>query len=222
MNSATKIKALIRNLSKEKSVNAQILLRNYMLERLLERVSSSEYKHGFILKGGMLVAAMVGLDTRSTMDMDATLKGVAITEDAVRIMFEKIVAVPLDDGVVMRVSSIENIHDEADYPGLRVSLEAFFDGIKQMLKVDMTTGDSITPRAIRYRFQLMLERRSIEVMAYNLETVLAEKLETIVSRSVANTRMRDFYDVYILVETQGKNIDYQLLREALLETATNR
>lgn len=222
MSGATRVKALIRNLSKEKKINAQILLRNYMLERLLERISCSEYKHSFILKGGMLVAAMVGLDTRSTMDMDATLKGVSMVKDAVKVMFEKIISIPLDDGVVLKISSMEDIHDEANYPGLRVSLETFFDGIKQMLKVDITTGDTITPRAICYRFKLMLEPRSIEVMAYNLETVLAEKLETIISRSTANTRMRDFYDVYILGETQGKNIDDQILRKALLETVKNR
>lgn len=222
MNNATQLKALIRNLSQEKNINAQILLRNYMLERLLERISLSEYKHSFVLKGGMLIAALVGLDTRSTMDMDATIRGVAVSKGKVQAIFEKILSVPIDDDVIMKIRSIEDIRDEADYAGLRVSLDTVFDGIRQSLKVDVTTGDTITPRAIRYNFKLMLEPRTIEVMAYNIETVLAEKIETIISRSAINTRMRDFYDIYILSKTQTDAIDYALLGDALSATAENR
>ncbi len=222
MKNATQLKALIRNLSKEKNINAQILMRNYILERLLERISLSEYKHSFILKGGMLVAAIVGLDTRSTMDMDATIKGIAVTREAVQAMFEKILAVTIDDGVVMSIKNIEDIRDESDYTGLRISLDAIFDGIKQSLKVDITTGDTITPTAILYSFKLMFESRSIEVMAYNLETVLAEKLETVVSRSTLNTRMRDYYDIFILSKMQKDDIDYALLEKALTATTERR
>lgn len=222
MNTATQLKALIRNMSKEKNINAQILLRNYMLERLLERISLSKYKHKFILKGGMLIAAMVGLDTRSTMDMDATLKGAAVSQETIKLMFEEILAVPLEDGVNMNVKSIEDIRDEADYAGLRISLNTIFDGVKQNLKVDITTGDKITPREVSFSFKLMFEPRTIEVFAYNLETVLAEKLETIISRSTINTRMRDFYDVYILVKLQAEKIDNDLLTKALNATATAR
>lgn len=222
MNTATQLKALIRNMSKEKNINSQILLRNYMMERLLERISLSKYKHRFILKGGMLIAAMVGLDTRSTMDMDATLKGAAVSQETIKLMFEEIMAVPLEDGVNMSVKSIEDIRDEADYVGLRISLNTIFDGVKQNLKVDITTGDKITPREVSYSFKLMFEPRTIEVFAYNLETVLAEKLETIISRSTINTRMRDFYDVYILVKLQAEKIDNDLLTRALNATATAR
>lgn len=222
MNNATQLKALIRNMSKEKNINAQILLRNYMLERLLERISLSKYKHRFILKGGMLIAAMVGLDTRSTMDMDATLKGEVVSQETIKLMFEEILAVPLEDGVNMSVKSIEDIRDEADYAGLRISLNTIFDGVKQNLKVDITTGDKITPREVSYSFKLMFEPRTIEVFAYNLETMLAEKLETIISRSTINTRMRDFYDVYILVKLLAEKIDSDLLTKALNATATAR
>ncbi|HEY5583554.1 MAG TPA: nucleotidyl transferase AbiEii/AbiGii toxin family protein [Ruminiclostridium sp.] len=222
MNSATQLKALIRNISKDKKVNAQILLRNYMLERLLERISISQYKHNFILKGGMLIAAMVGIDTRSTMDMDATIKGVPVSKENIKIMFDEILAVNVNDNVDFTINSIDDIRDEADYTGFRVSLNTIFDGIKQTLKIDITTGDTITPREIVYKFNLMLENRTIEVMAYNLETVLAEKLETIISRGTTNTRMRDFYDVYILTKLQADNINQKLLDEALNRTAINR
>lgn len=222
MNTATQLKALIRNLSKEKNINAQILLRNYMFERLLERISLSNYRHSFILKGGMLIAAMVGLDTRSTMDMDATIKGIPVTRESIRTMFDEICLISINDSVKMSVREIENIHDEAEYAGLRVTLDTYFDRVNQTLKVDITTGDKITPKEISYSFKLMLESRSIEVLAYNIETVMAEKLETKISRSTANTRMRDFYDIYILTELQAENINIGLLSDAIIATVNER
>lgn len=222
MNTATQLKALIRNISKNKKVNAQILLRNYMLERLLERISISQYKYNFILKGGMLIAAMVGIDTRSTMDMDVTIKGFPVSKESIEKMFDVILAINLNDSVAMTMNSIEDIRDEADYAGFRVNLNTIFDGIKQTLKIDITTGDTITPREIGYKFKLMLEDREIEVLAYNLETVLAEKLETIISRGTTNTRMRDFYDIYILMKLQPDNINQNLLLEAMNGTAIKR
>lgn len=222
MNTATQLKALIRNLSKEKNINAQILLRNYMFERLLERISLSNYRHSFILKGGMLIAAMVGLDARSTMDMDATIKGVPVTQESIRFVFDEICSIPINDSVEMNVKEIEDIRDEAEYAGLRVTLDTYFDGVNQALKVDITTGDKITPREVGYSFKLMLESRSIEVLAYNIETIIAEKLETIISRSTVNTRMRDFYDIYILSKLQAENINTGLLSDAIIATANKR
>lgn len=222
MNAATQLKALIRNLSKEKNINAQILLRNYMFERLLERISLSNYRHSFILKGGMLIAAMVGLDARSTMDMDATIKGVPVTQESIRFVFDEICSIPINDSVEMNVKEIEDIRDEAEYAGLRVTLDTYFDGVNQALKVDITTGDKITPREVGYSFKLMLESRSIEVLAYNIETIIAEKLETIISRSTVNTRMRDFYDIYILSKLQAENINTGLLSDAIIATANKR
>lgn len=219
---ARQLKDLIRNLSRTKSADAQVLMRNYMMERFLERISLSEYRDKFILKGGMLVAAMVGLDARSTMDLDATVKGAAVGIEEVEDMIAAIISVPIDDGVDFRVKRISEIMDEAEYPGIRVSMETEFDHVITPLKIDISTGDAITPREIRYRFKLMLEDRSIEVWAYNLETVLAEKLETIVSRSTANTRMRDFYDLYILNQLHGQSIVAPDLRAALIATATKR
>ena len=219
---ARQLKDLIRNLSKDKAADAQILMRNYMMERFLERISLSEYRDKFILKGGMLVAAMVGLDARSTMDIDATVKGATVGIEEVENMIASIISVPVDDGVEFRLKRISEIMDEAEYPGIRVSMETEFDGVITPLKIDISTGDAITPREVRYSFKLMLEDRSIEILAYNLETVLAEKLETVVSRATTNTRMRDFYDIYILDQLHGNTLNRQTLHDALRATAHKR
>ena len=219
---ARQLKDLIRNLSKKKSADAQTLMRNYMMERFLERISLSEYKDKFILKGGMLVAAMVGLDARATMDLDATIKAANVSLRDVEMIISNIIAIPIDDGVSFRIKRISEIMEEADYPGVRVSMETKFDGVITPLKIDISTGDVITPKEIRYRFNLMLEDRTIEVWAYNLETVLAEKLETVISRNVTNTRMRDFYDIYILQKLHGEQLNKEILWNALVATARKR
>ena len=148
------LKDLIRNLSRRKSADAQVLLRNYMMERFLERISISDYKDRFILKGGMLVAAMVGVDARSTMDLDATVKGFDVNVKDAEGIIKSIIAVPLDDGVVFHVKQISEIMDGAEYPGIRVSMETVFDGVVTPLKIDISTGDVITPSEIRYSFRL--------------------------------------------------------------------
>lgn len=219
---ARQLKDLIRSLSKKKSADAQILMRNYMIERFLERISLSDYKDRFILKGGMLVAAMVGLDARSTMDLDATVKGANVSVEDVENIISSILSVPMEDGVEFQVKRLLEIMEEAEYPGVRVSMETTFDGVRTPLKIDISTGDVITPREVRYSFKLMLEDRSIEVWAYNLETVLAEKLETVISRNVTNTRMRDFYDIHILQQLHGESLSASVLRDALAATATKR
>ena len=175
-----------------------------------------------IIKDKVLVAAMVGLDARATMDLDATIKGTNVSVEDVEMIISQIISIPLDDGVSFRVKRISEIMEEADYPGVRVSMETKFDGVITPLKIDISTGDVITPREIKYKFNLMLEDRTIEVWAYNLETVLAEKLETVVSRNVTNTRMRDFYDIYILQKLYGEQLQKQVLWTALVATAKKR
>jgi len=219
---ARQLKDLIRNLSKKKSADTQILMRNYMMERFLERISLSDYKDRFILKGGMLVAAMVGLDVRSTMDLYATVKGANVSVEDVENIISSILSVPMEDGVEFQVERISEIMKEAEYPGIRVSMETTFDGVRTPLKIDISAGDVIMPCEVRYSFKLMLEDRSIEVWAYNLETVLAEKLETVISRNVTNTRMRDFYDIHILQQFYGESLCAPVLRDALVATATKR
>ncbi len=222
ISTARQLKDLIRNLSKEKSADAQVLMRNYMMERFLERISLSEYKDQFILKGGILVAAMVGLDARATMDLDATIKGINVSVTDVETIISGIISIPIDDGVSFRIKRISEIMEEADYYGVRVSMETKFDGVITPLKIDISTGDVITPREIQYSFKLMLEDRTIEVWAYNLETVLAEKLETVISRNVTNTRMRDLYDIYILQKLHGEKLSKGVLWNALVATAGKR
>lgn len=219
---ARQLKDLIRNLSRKKSADAQLLMRNYMMERFLDRISLSEYRDKFILKGGMLVAAMVGLDARSTMDLDATVKGTNVNVEDIENLISAIVSVPIDDGVKFQLKSISEIMDEAEYPGIRVNMTATFDGVVTPLKIDISTGDVITPGEVRYSFKLMLEERSIDIWAYNLETVLAEKLETIITRTTTNTRMRDFYDLHILSQLHGQSIVPADLRAALIATARKR
>lgn len=216
------LKDLIRNLSQEKAADAQILMRNYMMERFLERISLSEYRNKFILKGGMLIAAMVGLDARSTMDLDATVKGVNVNAKNIEDLISSIVTVPIDDNVQFQIKSISEIMDEAEYPGIRVSMSTIFDGAVTPLKIDISTDDVITPKEVRYSFKLMLEDRSIDIWAYNLETVLAEKLETIITRTTTNTRMRDYYDINILYQLYGKTLNPAVLRDALHTTANKR
>lgn len=222
MKSSRQLKDLIRNVAKQKDLNSQLLMRNYMLERLLERVSLSDFKDEFILKGGMLVAALVGIDMRSTMDMDATIKGYPVTEEALREAFEKILSVSIDDGVQMTLTKIETIRSEDEYNGYRLTIISSLEEMKIALKVDITTGDEITPQEIVYSFDLLIENRTIEILAYNIESVLAEKLETILSRGLANTRMRDFYDIYILLKTQDDRIDRDTLIAAVHTTAKKR
>lgn len=219
---AKQLKDLIRNMSKTKSADAQILMRNYMMERFLERISLSQYKDKFILKGGMLVAAIVGLDARATMDIDATIKGTDVNVATVEGIIKDIISVPMEDGVIFQIKQIVEVMDEAEYPGIRVGMETKFDGVRTPLKIDISTGDIITPREIKYSFKLMLEERSIDVWAYNLETVLAEKLETVISRNITNTRMRDFYDIHILIKLYGNTLNGKVLEEALHATAKKR
>jgi predicted nucleotidyltransferase component of viral defense system len=204
------LNALVRNLAKEKNVGAEIILRNYMLERLLERIALSAYKTNFVLKGGMLIAAMVGLDTRTTMDLDATISGQNLTEAQITEVFKEIISIQVDDNVAFAFKKITEIREEAEYPGYRVSFEARLDNTRQTLKVDITTGDTITPSKIEYQFNLMFEDRAISIFSYNLETVLAEKIESILVRGTTNTRMRDFYDVYILTTMLSDNIDLKI------------
>lgn len=193
-----------------------------MLERLLERISQSNFKDNFILKGGMLVAAMVGVDLRATIDMDTTIIGLPLERERIATIFQEIIQIDIFDNISMTLKGIEEIREEAEYPGLRVTLEASMGTAKIPLKVDITTGDRITPKEIIYSYKLMIENRTIDVFAYNLETVLAEKLETIITRGVVNTRMRDFYDLFILINVFADHFSYSLLKEAVIMTSERR
>lgn len=214
------LKDLVRNKSGGDSAKAQIIIRNYIMERFLERVSLSKYKNQFIFKSGMMVSSMVGIDNRSTMDIDTTLKSLNLSVEDISNVLSEIISIDLDDGITFKVKSITEIMDEAEYPGVRAMLEAVLEKMRTPLKIDFSTGDAITPKEITYNYKLMFENRSIAIMAYNTETILAEKLETIITRSIANTRLRDFYDLRILYDTV--DIDFERLKEAFWATCEKR
>ena len=220
IHSSKQLKDLIRNLSKEVGIEAHVLIRKYMMERFLERVSSSKYNGSFILKGGMLVAAFVGVEARATMDIDTTIKGIPVTIVDMERTITEISNIDLDDNVKFRIKKVSEIMDEAEYSGIRFSMDAVLDGAVIPLKIDISTGDVITPREMAYSYKLMFEDRTIPIMTYPIETVLAEKLETVISRSITNTRMRDFYDIHILLKSQNINAD--ILALALERTAKKR
>lgn len=222
MKNAIQLKAIIKNIAKNKNISAALVLQNYMLERFLERVSLSRYHDNYIIKGGFLIASMVGLDSRATMDMDATIKGYPVNEEAIRKMVEDIIAVPVEDAIHFCLKSVREIREGDEYTGYRVALTADYEKMAVPLKLDITTGDKITPREIEYSYKLMMEDRSIRVLAYNLSTILAEKLETVVSRGDQNTRPRDYYDIYILSKLQVENIDIDSLKAALSATTAKR
>lgn len=222
MSKAMQFKAKIKNMALENHVPAQAVLQNFMLERLLERISISKYKDKIILKGGMLIASLVGISSRTTMDMDATLRGYPLSEESLREALLEICAIPLDDEVVLALERIVPIRDDDEYGGYRVAVMASFESINTPLKVDITSGDIITPGAVRYAFPSNFENKRIEVWAYNVETILAEKVETILRRSVLNTRPRDFYDVYIIMKTRKLAIKKGVFTTALHATSEKR
>lgn len=217
---ATQLKAKIRNLSGGDNDRARVLIRNFVMERFLERVALSQYRNNFILKGGMLVAAVVGLETRATMDIDTTVKSLPLTMENARKVVEDIIQIDVPDGMSFAITKVSDIMEGHDYPGIRFMLEASLEKLRQTIKIDISTGDVITPQAVEYSYKLMFDDRSISIWTYNLETLLGEKLETIMARETANTRMRDFYDIHIL--TEQETIDYEVLHDAFMATSIKR
>ncbi len=216
-------KAIINNMAKENNVAAQSVLQTYMLERLLERISISKYKDNFILKGGMLISAMLGIDSRTTMDMDTTIKGFPLTKDNITNIMDEICNIEIDDNVTLKINKVELIREDDDYGGYRITFEAKYNNeMPVIMKIDITTGDKITYKEIEYSFTLMLEDRKIQIWSYNVETIIAEKFEAIVKRGVLSTRIRDYYDVYMLINTQSKIIDKKTLKDAITLTAQYR
>ena len=222
MKNAMQLKAVVKNIAKEKSISAQLILQNYMMERFLERISVSSYKDNFIIKGGFLIASMVGLDSRATMDLDATIKRYPMNKETIQKMVGEVIKIDLEDDITFTFRSIGEIREGDEYTGYRVALSANYLPMAVPIKLDITSGDKITPREIEYEYKLMLEERSIRVLAYNLATILAEKLETVISRGDQNTRSRDYYDIYILTKLQEENIDLESLMFALQATTKKR
>ena len=218
---AMSLKARIRNIANDKNIPAQVILQNYMFERFLNRLSVSEYKDKFVLKGGMLIAALVGLDNRATMDLDTTLKNLPPTPEAIEKSLNEIFVIDLNDDVKFSLKGITPIREDDIYGGYRVALNAIYETILTPMTIDVSTGDAITPDAVKLNFASIFDDNlTFELWAYNIETVLAEKVETILRRSVFNTRPRDFYDIYILIITQ--KFDKNIFEKALQKTIEHR
>ena len=216
------IKGRIKSVAKQNNADARTLMRIYMMERFLERLTQSEYRDNFIIKGGILVTAMIGVAHRSTMDIDTSMKNLNLSaEDALRVV-NHVKDIDLDDGVSFEVKDVSNIMDEMEYPGIRVTMNANVGRLITPLKIDISTGDVITPRAIEFNYDLLLEDRSIKLWSYNLETILAEKLQTVLARGILNTRMRDFYDIRMLVDTYEDKVNKAVLKDAFAATCKKR
>ena len=216
------IKGRIKSVAKQNNADARTLMRIYMMERFLERLAQSEYRDNFIIKGGILVTAMIGVAHRSTMDIDTSMKNLNLSaEDALRVV-NRVKDIDLDDGVSFEVKDVSNIMDEMEYPGIRVTMNANVGRLITPLKIDISTGDVITPRAIEFNYDLLLEDRSISLWSYNLETILAEKLQTVLARGILNTRMRDFYDIRMLLDTYEDKVNKAVLKDAFAATCKKR
>lgn len=216
------IKGRIKSVAKQNNADARTLMRIYMMERFLERLAQSEYRDNFIIKGGILVTAMIGVAHRSTMDIDTSMKNLNLSaEDALRVV-NQVKDIDLDDGVSFDVKDVSNIMDEMEYPGIRVTMNANVGRLITPLKIDISTGDVITPRAIEFNYDLLLEDRSIRLWSYNLETILAEKLQTVLARGILNTRMRDFYDIRMLLDTYEDKVNKVVLKDAFAATCNKR
>ena len=216
------LKDKVSILSGNDSKKAQILIRKYMMERFLARIARSEYKNNFILKGGMLVSAFVGVEARTTMDIDTTVRMLPLTKDKAVEVITAIIKVNLDDGISYEIKKAEDIMEEHDYSGVRFTVAATLEKLRDTIKIDISTGDEITPAAIEFSYPTMFGGERLCIWSYNLETVIAEKLETVIARSTFNTRMRDFYDIHILWSEKADIINIDTLRRAIINVARKR
>ena len=216
------IKGRIKNVAKQNGSDPITLLRIYMMERFLERITYSKYKDDFIVKGGILVTSMIGISMRSTMDIDTSIRNFDLTKEETTRIVSEIKDISLDDHIEFILNDVSDIMDNMEYPGIRIHMDAKLENLIVPIKIDISTGDVITPREIRYEYPLLLEDKSIQLWSYNLETILAEKIQTILSRGLLNTRMRDFYDVTTLFDRYNDQINYNDLLLAFDKTCSKR
>ena len=219
---ATHLKAKIKTFAKEKNMDSRTVLQEYVLERFIDRISKSKYKNDFILKGGMLISSMVGVDLRSTLDIDTTIKGFEFTLDKLNEVLNEIIETDIGDMFNFKILMNKKIMEETEYHGYRVTLEANFDTISQKFKIDISTGDIITPNEVKYNIKQMLSDDKIEILAYNIETILSEKIHSIIQKGEDNTRARDYYDIYILEKTKKEEINNNILKEAIINKFEER
>lgn len=222
MKTPEQLKGAVRNLASQKGIHAQEVLQIFMFERIIERLSLSPYRDRFILKGGLLISAILGIEERTTMDMDTTVKGLSMDEGNIRRIVEEILKQPVDDGIEFRLLNLSSIREDDEYENFRASIQAVYDKMKIPMKIDITTGDEITPKEIQFFYPLLFDERYVMIKAYTQETILAEKYETIISRNIGNTRARDFYDLHLLYRLYQEKADWNLLKKAVLATFGRR
>lgn len=216
------LKAKASNLSKKTNIPNKYLIQNFMFEALLKRISKSKYKNKFVIKGGLLLSSVFGVNLRSTMDLDTTIKGLPLNKSTITKVITEIINIDLKDNITFEIENIKDIREEELYSGFEVNLKADFDGLKTNLMIDITTGDIITYKEVEFKYNTLFDNETINIMTYNYETIIAEKFETIISRNIDNTRMKDYYDLYMFVNLKWNDINKETLRKAIINTSKNR
>ena len=216
------LKAKASNLSKKTNIPNKYLIQNFMFEALLKRISKSKYKDKFIIKGGFLLSSIFGVNLRSTMDLDTTIKGLPLDRETITNVINEIIRIDVEDNVRLDIENIKDIREEELYSGFEVNLKAEFDGLKTNLMIDITTGDIITYKEVEFKYSTLFDNETINIMTYNYETIIAEKFESIISRNIDNTRMKDYYDLYMFVNLKWNDINKDTLRKAIINTSKAR
>lgn len=216
------LKAKASNLSKKTDIPNKYLIQNFMFEALLKRISKSKYKDKFIIKGGLLLSSIFGVNLRSTMDLDTTIKGLPLDKETITKVINEIISIDVEDNVRLEIENIKDIREEELYSGFEVNLKAEFDGLKTNLMIDITTGDVITYKEVEFKYNTLFDNETINIMTYNYETIIAEKFESIISRNIDNTRMKDYYDLYMFVNLKWNDINKDTLRKAIINTSKAR
>lgn len=216
------LKAKASNLSKKTNIPNKYLIQNFMFEALLKRISKSKYKDKFIIKGGLLLSSIFGVNLRSTMDLDTTIKGLPLDRETITRVINEITNIDVEDNVKLEIENIKDIREEELYSGFEVNLKAEFDGLKTNLMIDITTGDVITYKEVEFKYSTLFDNETINIMTYNYETIIAEKFESIISRNIDNTRMKDYYDLYMFVNLKWNDINKDTLRKAIINTSKAR
>ena len=216
------LKAKASNLSKKTNIPNKYLIQNFMFEALLKRISKSKYKNKFVIKGGLLLSSVFGVNLRSTMDLDTTIKGLPLNKSTITKVITEIININLKDNITFEIENIKDIREEELYSGFEVNLKADFDGLKTNLMIDITTGDIITYKEVEFKYNTLFDNDTINIMTYNYEAIIAEKFESIISRNIDNTRMKDYYDLYMFVNLKWNDINKETLRKAIINTSKNR
>lgn len=222
MNTSRQLTDLIKNKARALGLDAQLLLKRYFMEQMLARIAKSEYKTNFILKGGLLISSLIGLSSRTTQDIDVSIVNKPLSIEEIEQVMTNVCKIDLNDNIKYELTNVQEIREEFEYPGIRLSFKVYMDKIVDSLKMDITTGDTITPKEINYGYKLLLEDKKINLCSYPIETIVAEKIESILSKSILGTRMRDYYDIYMLEKLFKDRINKENQKQALLNTCEKR